>query len=424
MKQGMAALLRDLLSRITSGAEVETIDEFLGEEAVADHKALQAVSTLKQIRLLLSRDASNGIDSRQGEHSGLHSTRPQLTRVRYEHLSMSRPSNRTDQLQTAIYKTSSSRGNTKSHVLLEWKRVDTGVAQQVGRRVMSLALLLSTASDESFHALKCLGYVQKATSGSEVSYAYVFELVDLLQTPSIKTPLRVLSLSAIMQLPQKPSLTERISMCLSVAENVLQLHTAGWLHKGICAKNVLFIDGEGLGLARPRWKGPYVAGYDFTRNTLEETETMPLDDNQILYRHPKFFESRSTYRKEYDLHAPGCVLLEIVLWQGLEDILEETDSASVQAIATSNGVRSQDQQAYERRKRLMHNKKALEAKATAQPIMDRVAFAGGDQIRQAIEWCFFPGLETDDESDISKEIEISVDTQLAIVNAIRSLQKL
>lgn len=93
MKQGMAALLRDLLSRTTSGAEVETIDEFLGEEAVADHKALQAVSTLKQTRLLLSRDASNGIDSRQGEHSGLHSTRPQLTRVKYEHLSMSKPSN-------------------------------------------------------------------------------------------------------------------------------------------------------------------------------------------------------------------------------------------------------------------------------------------------------------------------------------------
>lgn len=288
---------------------------------------------------------------------------------------------------------------------------------------MSLALLLSTAS-ESFHALKCLGYVQKATSGSEVSYAYVFELVDLLQTPKIKTPLRVSSLSAIMQLPQRPGLSERISMCLSVAENILQVHTAGWLHKGICAMNVLFIDVEGLGLARLKWKGPYVAGYDFTRNTLEETETMPLDDNQILYRHPKFFESRSTYRKEYNLHALGCVLLEIVLWQGLEDILEETDSASVQAIATSNGVRSQDQQAYERRKRLMHYKKALEAKATAQPIMDRVAFAGGDQIRQAIERCFFPGLETDDESDISEELEISVDTQLAIVNAIRSLQKL
>jgi hypothetical protein len=39
-----------------------------------------------------------------------------------------------------------------------------------------------------------------------------------------------------------PSLNQRVSIAVTLAETVLQLHTAGWLRKSIRPENVLFFN--------------------------------------------------------------------------------------------------------------------------------------------------------------------------------------
>ena len=79
-------------------------------------------------------------------------------------------------------------------------------------------------------------------------------------------------------------------------------------------------------------------GYEFTRNTFEETENMPPNQLMDLYRHPDSHNpstgSGTTFRKIFDLYAFGCVLLELVLWQNLEDILFAADRVMKKLLRT------------------------------------------------------------------------------------------
>ncbi|KAF7512014.1 hypothetical protein GJ744_002727 [Endocarpon pusillum] len=281
IKNGMAALLRDLISRSTDGSEVEAIQDFLHEDAVADTAALEAVSQVKQTRLIL------GVDRR-----------PELTKVKYANLSKFQPVGEDGKREVAEYKTSSSKRTVHSYVLLEWKRVDKKTDQKIKRRIMELALLMGTYSNNGFNSLKCLGFLEWNMPGQHNTYAYVFEIVDLLNVPKqdvAPTPPTPISLRSVLTLPRKPSLTERIAMSLAVAETALQMHTAGWLHKGICADAILFINTEQTSWQKSTSLGPYVAGYEFSRNSFEETETVPFDVKQALYWHPAIrdFNQRS-----------------------------------------------------------------------------------------------------------------------------------
>ncbi|ERF74204.1 hypothetical protein EPUS_03394 [Endocarpon pusillum Z07020] len=430
IKNGMAALLRDLISRSTDGSEVETIQAFLHEDAVADTAALEAVSQVKQTRLIL------GVDRRFDEGSSAQAERPKLTKVKYENLSKFQPVGEDGKREVAEYKTSSSKRTVHSYVLLEWKRVDKKTDQKIKRRIMELALLMGTSSNNGFNSLKCLGFLERNMPGQDNRYAYVFEIVDLLNVPkqdvapTPPTPPTPLSLRSVLKLPRKPSLTERIAMSLAVAETALQMHTAGWLHKGICADAILFINAEQTSWQKGTSLGPYVAGYEFSRNSLEETETVPFDVKQALYWHPAMrdFNQRSDnlFRKEYDLHSLGCVLLEISLWSSLEDILRSIGDQSQPSDPPSTTGKSESQINYEKRLDLLQRQTALKERTTAGAILDQVAFAGGNRLREALELCFFPQLVTHREPAGDEEIsfdlvELSVEAQLSIVEILRSL---
>jgi hypothetical protein len=127
-------------------------------------------------------------------------------------------------------------------VLVEWKNVDHTLNSKLKHRIEDLASLLSTTSHPSFHALHCRGYLKDSKSRR---YAYIFTPPKL-TPPSSQTkdtPYEVRSLLELLCLDgKKPELNERISLALALTETLQQLHTSGWLHKGIRSENVLFFN--------------------------------------------------------------------------------------------------------------------------------------------------------------------------------------
>lgn len=120
-------------------------------------------------------------------------------------------------------------------------------------------------------------------------------------------------------------------------ETILQLHTAGWLHKEIRSQNLLFVHSgtdvpsPSLG-SLPRSSQCYVAGYVYARpdDPQEMTEPMASQLQADLYRHPQYLNSsRATYRKSFDIFSVGCVLLELGLWSSLADVLCRWSTSSV-----------------------------------------------------------------------------------------------
>ena len=188
-------------------------------------------------------------------------------------------------------------------------------------RVANVATFLAEMKDPSFHSLPCLGYFR--TSRHLLRYAYVFEFpAELREAPSAT----MRSLQDLLVHPSlRPSLNERLDVALACAETVLQLHTAGWLHKGIRADNILFFSAGGTpSVSDGRLSRPYVGGYEFARadNPLETTEDPKPRELQDLYRHPRSTgPGRKSYIKQFDLWSLGCILVEIAYWSPLASIL-------------------------------------------------------------------------------------------------------
>lgn len=77
-----------------------------------------------------------------------------------------------------------------------------------------------------------LGYLKDSSSGA---YGYVFQRP--LDEPDVAGSLCLLE---VLELEMLPALNECLMLAIVLIETVLQLHTSGWLHKGIRSDNILF----------------------------------------------------------------------------------------------------------------------------------------------------------------------------------------
>lgn len=217
-------------------------------------------------------------------------------------------------------------------VLLEWRRVDRSNSSRVEYRVDKASALLHELADPSFHSLACRGYIKDHESGR---YGHVFELpyttershrnihtLRLPPLPAMRTLREMLSAPSA-----RPSLNLRISYAIILFETILQLHTAGWLHKELRSENILFIQNSSTespsdqSLLRSKM---YIAGYVYARadGPLEFTEPPESEAEADLYRHPQYLgNTRLAYRKSFDIFSIGCILLELGLWSSLTAVL-------------------------------------------------------------------------------------------------------
>lgn len=203
-------------------------------------------------------------------------------------------------------------------VIVEWKEVASAIESKLKYRIMRVAAFLREMKSPAFHSLRCFGFLKAPKSGS---YAYLFSPPD-----SLTSSFSMWSLNEILCLEsQRPSLNNRLGIAIALAETILQLHTAGWLHKGIRADNILlFKSGTEQWNSTDDLSSPYLGGYEYARadNPLETTEAPSSQLYLELYRHPRSLgEGRASFNKKFDLYSLGCVLLEVAFWLPLQTIL-------------------------------------------------------------------------------------------------------
>lgn len=210
-------------------------------------------------------------------------------------------------------------------VIVEWKTMDESLESKLQFRVARVATFLSEMKDPSFHSLTCCGFLKEPRSGR---YAYLFQYprVGNQNDSSITSTGAMKSLDDLFALTKlRPSLDQRVSVGVTLAETLLQLHTAGWLHKSIRPDNILFFKANSA-----EWNlyddvpAAYLSGYEYARadNPLETSEDPFSRRHADLYRHTlSMGNGRASYNQRFDLYSLGCVLLELGFWAPLQTIL-------------------------------------------------------------------------------------------------------
>ena len=311
----LGALLRDIISRSNVSSELDVVKELLQSTSVASPEAVASAASLKKIRLILGLGKSNGAQP-PNTSTGV---KLKLTYLKPRHLVRESMYNRPQGREVARYKS--------DLVLVEWRFFKRSAEPQLKSRVDQLAILLGNTHQPSFRSLHCLGILPKDPAyepedNAKICYGLVFELKVSLSATPVSSPLTILTLSDTYTRSRKPSLNERLAIALALTETVLQLHTTGWLHKGLRPDNVLFRQGGNQIWDAGTADGPYLAGFEYARPSAAETETAPGQLEWDLYRHPSAQgPARSNFNKSFDLFALGCILLEIALWTSLKEIL-------------------------------------------------------------------------------------------------------
>ncbi|KAF2257628.1 hypothetical protein CC78DRAFT_538390 [Lojkania enalia] len=309
-----ALLLRDIISRSSSAIDVEQIKEILEPSPSPTNKSIQAAASLKQIRLVI------GVDKRDDEVGTAPTEKtkgsmPLIRKLKYKKLLpyMTETPMRESGIEFARYDC--------KPVLVEWKVAEGPMWQQLFNQVRNLAVLLTSEVGKTFRSLPCIGYLPWE---EKERYALVYDIPDA-STEDSKAHWRMKSLYDLLSEQPILSLSRRYQIATGMAEVILQLHTAGWLHKSFRSDNIIFLSPTGSTTADFLNRSPYLVGYGYARpDTPDAAIFTQLPDTVLrtdLYRHPQARGiPRQRYQKRFDMYAFGCLLVELALWKRLTDI--------------------------------------------------------------------------------------------------------
>ena len=301
-------------------------------------------------------------------------------------------------------------------VVVEWKDVADHLESKLKHRIANIAAFLVEMRDPSFHSLQCIGYL-KASSGR---YAYLFEPPTALGTDFKLFSLReLLSVSSL-----RPNLEQRIAIGVALAQTVLQLHTAGLLHKGIRPENVLFFKPGSAELTEIHEPGEaYLGGYDFARadNPLESTEDHSSHKTTELYRHPESLGlGRVSYNKSFDLYSLGCVLIELAFWEPLPLILWQKLNGNQAISGISGGQNAGVQSDAVRERLLLEHRHSLLSKATSDSIAADLRFRMGSAYEKVVAECL--QITNSKCPSVDETFDDSVIIQERVVTTLRTMQ--
>lgn len=223
-------------------------------------------------------------------------------------------------------------------VMLEWRLAETTAYEGSRSRVNKISHLLHELTDPSFHSLQCIGFLEDPDMRR---YGFVHDIslptlsaVDVRNSSqdcdTTSFPVSIVALRDLFDTMACPSLNVRLQIAIIILESVMQLHTSGWLHKGLRSGNIVVLrsstspSGDPLNLHRPQM---YLTGYTHARSDdpAESTEPSPAQIDAELYRHPHSLgPSRTRYRMCFDLFSVGCILLELALWSSLAKTLAQS----------------------------------------------------------------------------------------------------
>jgi Prion-inhibition and propagation len=309
-------------------------------------------------------------------------------------------------------------------VIVEWKTIDESLESKLKYRVANVATFLAEMKDPAFHSLPCCGFLKEPRSGR---YAYLFQL------PPINTPSSGLPASDVVMKPLddlftltnlRPSINQRVSIAVVLAETVLQLHTAGWLHKSIRPDNVLFFKGSSEEwVPSDELPAAYLGGYEYARadNPLETSEDPSSRRYGDLYRHTlSLGHGRASYNQRFDLYSLGCVLLELGFWAPLHTILlQRLRSASSQSqldiLPSMSIAPADDTENYH----MMSQRQRLLQGPGYDRLRSELEFRMGHAYARVVRSCLYAGMTSN--GGLDEDFENSIDVQEDVLATLRKL---
>ncbi|MCJ1314227.1 hypothetical protein MMC25_007907 [Agyrium rufum] len=196
-------------------------------------------------------------------------------------------------------------------VLIEWRSISK--TSNSGPRLARLTSLLALSpKPPDFRVLDLAGYYED-TSSYRICFVSHFptSLMAITMAPSL-LPVSLYNLIARSGTISVPPLGERFRLAQTLSASLLQLHSAGWLHRRVRSRNVLFLrrgESPTLELSQVDLTQPFVSGFGITNKEHD------------LYHH-RAVATPGAYRREYDVYSLGMILLEIGLWTRLSTIGE------------------------------------------------------------------------------------------------------
>lgn len=191
---------------------------------------------------------------------------------------------------------------------------------EIRAQMKSLTVLLISLVHESFHSQPCLGLVSVKDKGR---YGLVFAL------PADSVTLQVTGLDELIKTAQRAHLPDgsrsaatlqrRCSSCTQqggCTSRCGRLTSCSWPSKGTKLEEVLQTT-------------RYIVGYNYARpDTPDAAKAVTqLPESSLiaeLYRHPQARGAdRQTYQKRFDMYSLGCLTVELMTWESLEDLHSE-----------------------------------------------------------------------------------------------------
>ena len=179
--------------------------------------------------------------------------------------------------------------------------------QATTKDVRKLARTLCRIDPLTFGLLRCEGVI-KQLSPAVKAFEFIFSIPQGFGAPQ---SLRTLLLSRSQEHP----LNERFEVAKQLANSVMFVHNAQFVHKNISPETVLLLKNNSSSLGMP-----FLVGFEKFR--LADGRTYHIGDSlwqQNLYRHPTRQGLRpiEDYRMQHDIYSLGVCLLEIGMWSSL-----------------------------------------------------------------------------------------------------------
>lgn len=263
------------------------------------------------------------------------------------------------------------RGGVATDVWIEWKIYEVEEEQdvlegeaEVLSRVEELAVLLTSDKPKELCVPPCLGFFNAHNAhNSQGRFGFVFT-----KPSEISRDSKLVSIRDCMNTYDEPSLNDRVTLAHKTADCILYLHSVNWLHKSLRSENIVcFVDQR-----RPFvLTAPYLLGFGYSRpaRSGERTEPTPPVPAWESYCHPDIQQDRPNppyYRKTFDIYSLGLVLIEIALWEPIENVMKVAD------------LTNSPEDAWEIQERLL---------AAESPVMKKVQSRVGNKFHDAIITC-------------------------------------
>lgn len=122
-----------------------------------------------------------------------------------------------------------------------------------------------------------------------------------------------------------PELGEKLALAKALVACIQSFHGSGWIHKGLCSMNVLFLLDDAVDWKDIRFGEPFIVGFDHSRKDGKGhyTQGPILLSGSQEYLHPEYRAGLKEAKKSYDYYSMGVVLLEIGLWMSISNIYNQ-----------------------------------------------------------------------------------------------------